>query len=333
MLQRPVADGEKDGAEGGAFFCELVGEAGGAGGGGDVADDAAGLETAEAVAEDIGGDALRGGGEVPEAGVAEEEIADDEEGPAIAKDIEGARDGAVGAARGGQGAGFLCGHGGVWRASACESKVFSIVFCKYGGRVALMSTIQESVIEPKLAPPGAGLPVVELMIGRMLATVGRRMGTRESFTAQFEGERGRVRGLIEGLSPEMGGRRVLIKRPAGMEDSSRYWSVWMTLDHLRIIHVAMARIIKGLGNGTPPPGQASTAAVKPSVDVDERVKGAYEASCDELLAAAAAVKNLETAARYEHPWFGPMDAKGWYGLAGTHLKIHRVQIERIIAAF
>ena len=42
------------------------------------------------------------------------------------------------------------------------------------------------------------------------------------------------------------GRRVLIRRPPGLEDSSRYWSAFMTLEHLRIVHREMVRIIDAL---------------------------------------------------------------------------------------
>jgi hypothetical protein len=35
--------------------------------------------------------------------------------------------------------------------------------------------------------------------------------------------------------------------------------------------------------------------------------------------------------RFVHPWFEPMDAHGWHALAAGHLRIHRVQIERICA--
>lgn len=35
--------------------------------------------------------------------------------------------------------------------------------------------------------------------------------------------------------------------------------------------------------------------------------------------------------RFLHPWFGPVDAADWHALAGTHLGIHRKQIERIVA--
>jgi hypothetical protein len=115
-----------------------------------------------------------------------------------------------------------------------------------------------------------------------------------------------------------------------MEDSSRDWSVWMTLDHLRIVNREMARVIHDLTHGRPPEGKASTANVKPSPDAPAAVAGEYEAACDELMATVAAAPDLKTALRHAHPWFGPLDAAGWHVLAGGHMGIHRVQIERIL---
>ena len=184
--------------------------------------------------------------------------------------------------------------------------------------------------EPQLAPPGAGLPKIELFIGRLMFAAQRITGNRESFNARFQQERGTIRQLLHPLDPDSAARRVLIKRPPGLEDSSRYWSVWMTLDHLRIIHGSMIRIIGALAKGVKPPGKASTAAVKPSPQVTGTVVAEYEKSCDDLLAKVAAVGNLKTSLRYAHPWFGPLDAAGWHALASNHMGIHRVQIERII---
>ncbi len=42
------------------------------------------------------------------------------------------------------------------------------------------------------------------------------------------------------------------------------------------------------------------------------------------------ISDFKTKLRFAHPWFGPMDAYGWHGLAGGHMNIHRIQIERII---
>ena len=183
---------------------------------------------------------------------------------------------------------------------------------------------------PHLQPPGAGLPRPELLVARVLLAFTRWRGNRETFTARFKRERTAVRRQIEGLDAVAGARRVLIRRVPGMEDSSRFWSVWMTLDHLRMVHVAFARVIESLAAGVVPEKAASTAAVKPDPAADAGIVPVYEASCDALVAAAA-VSDLKTKARYVHPWFGPLDAEGWYALAGVHLGIHREQIRRILA--
>jgi hypothetical protein len=42
-------------------------------------------------------------------------------------------------------------------------------------------------------------------------------------------------------------------------------------------------------------------------------------------------KVLETAALYAHPWFGRLNASEWYAMAGVHMGLHRVQLEKIVA--
>jgi hypothetical protein len=130
---------------------------------------------------------------------------------------------------------------------------------------------------------------------------------------------------------ESGGRRILIRRARGLEDSSRYWSMWMVLDHLRIVNSDITRVIASLAKDVVPPGKASTARVKPSPDATASALKEHEDACDKLLSTVAGVANLKTAARYVHPWFGPLDAAGWHALAAGHMGIHRVQMERILA--
>ena len=116
-----------------------------------------------------------------------------------------------------------------------------------------------------------------------------------------------------------------------MEDSSRFWSIWMTLDHLRIVHFGIARTMTLLLAGKTPPGKVDTAAVKPSPEVTASVVDEFEQSCDALLKVASEAPDLHTQLRHAHPWFGPLDAFGWLGLAASHFAIHRRQIERIAA--
>lgn len=188
-----------------------------------------------------------------------------------------------------------------------------------------------SPIDPKLAPPGAGLPTVELFIGRLIFALNRWTTNRERATARFQREREAIRSLVSSCNAEVGKKRVLIARPQGLEDSSRFWSVWMTLDHLRIVHHSLVRVIGALTHGVVPPGRASTADVKPSPDATQAVVAEYEASCEALLATVAEAPDWHTRVRYAHPWFGPLNAAGWHALSGGHLRIHRVQVERILA--
>ncbi|MGL4398970.1 MAG: DinB family protein [Luteolibacter sp.] len=184
--------------------------------------------------------------------------------------------------------------------------------------------------QPQLAAPGAGLPFPENLIARLLLGVKRSTGSPPSFTAKFVSERGLIHALISNKGDAALSTRVLIARPKGLEDSSRYWSVWMTLDHLRIVHHAFIGILESLSNEQVPEGEASTAAVKPDERATATVVTEYEKSCDALLTTIGRIRNFKTQAKFPHPWFGPMDAHGWLALSGGHMAIHRTQIERIL---
>jgi len=182
---------------------------------------------------------------------------------------------------------------------------------------------------PQLAAPGAGLPLPELLIGRVMFFLYRHRGGRESHADLFRHERDAILELVAACPPAARGERVLIERLRGLEDSSRHWSVWMTLDHLRICNEAFGSVIQALAAGSPPAEKASTAAVKPSPRAGADCEESFRRSCDDFLAVAAAVPDLRTRARYEHPWFGAMDAAAWHALNGLHLRIHHRQIARI----
>jgi uncharacterized damage-inducible protein DinB len=182
----------------------------------------------------------------------------------------------------------------------------------------------------KLAAPGAGLPGIELQIARVLFALRAWTHDRPRIDALFQKERAVVAELVRTCPAGRLGERVLIPRPRGLEDSSRHWSVLMTLEHLRLVNLVCAAVIRDLSEGRVPAGKASTADVKPSPDVTEAVISAYEASCDEVLAAVASAKDLDDPARFPHPWFGPLSARRWHVLAAVHLAIHRAQLEAIL---
>jgi len=185
--------------------------------------------------------------------------------------------------------------------------------------------------EPALAPRGAGLPTPELFAARLLFRWRRLWTNRAGFQALFARERDILLGLARALEPAQAAQRVLIPRLRGMEDSSRYWSVWMTLDHLRIVNRGCTGVMRILAQGKVPDRVASTAAVKPSPQVDPSVIETFIEGCGDFLETSDGIADHRTRVRHAHPWFGPLDVAGWHAMAGFHMQLHRRQVERIIA--
>lgn len=209
---------------------------------------------------------------------------------------------------------------------------FEIYFtCKtqVKGNLGVMSTS----FEPRLDMPGAGLPGPELLIARRLFGLRCRFGNRDKFVAKFVRERDLLRNLIEQVPEERRSERVLIRRLRGLEDSSRHWSLWMTLDHLRIVNLAIGEAMVELVAGRMPAGRVSTADVKPDPGASAEVEALHEEACDRFLGIVEKHSELKTGAKYDHPWFGPLDAFGWLALASMHMGIHRAQAEAIIDGF
>lgn len=184
--------------------------------------------------------------------------------------------------------------------------------------------------EPTLDAPGAGLPAAELFVARNLFAMKCKMGNREAFIDGFRDERNQIRDLIKSCPLAQRDERVLIPRLRGLEDSSRHYSVWMTLDHLRMTNDAFAFFITELTQGRVPDMVVSTASVKPDPRVTEAIEADYEKSCNALLDTLKTAPDLKTEAEFTHPWFGPLNAYRWLALASIHMGIHRAQIATII---
>ena len=154
--------------------------------------------------------------------------------------------------------------------------------------------------------------------------------SRRRASELFRAEADRILALARSFDPADAARPVLIPRIAGLEDSSRYWSVCMTLEHLVIVDTAIAGVVGALAAGVVPPGTASTAALKPSPSADVGAIDRFEAVASDYLARTGALADLRSTVRYRHPWFGPLTALGWHRLAAAHHRIHRKQVERIV---
>jgi hypothetical protein len=146
----------------------------------------------------------------------------------------------------------------------------------------------------------------------------------------FAAEGRRVLELARRLPEAALGERVRIRRFPGIEDSSREWSVLMVVEHLLITGPAILALARRLLDGLPGGDEVSIAAVKPKGDrvvdlLDEyaRFLADYDTAMESL--------DVRPTGGHPHPWFGPLDAARWLKLNAVHQRIHRRQVEKIIA--
>lgn len=186
------------------------------------------------------------------------------------------------------------------------------------------------VAEPPLAPPGAGLPKLELWLARLIFRRACRRTSVEEALSGIESEEAAILATVAGLTPVDAGKRVLIGRLRGMEDSSRNWSVYMTLDHLRIVNSGVAGLLSLLLAGRRPEQVVGTADVKPSLMVGPEVVAAFCEANAAVRTAVSGDRSFSSSVRQPHPWFGPLEAAEWLVLVPFHMRLHRRQIERIV---
>ena len=186
---------------------------------------------------------------------------------------------------------------------------------------------------PKLAPPGAGLPLIESWIVRLLGrTMIRKKYSRETALDDIERTTQRLLDKTAGLSPEQLVTPKLIPRLRGLEDSSRFWSPSMVLEHLYITARGTTQFIILLSNGRHPDKAVRTAAVKPSgrdpVEVREDFRALHGGLRQQLAQEAGSQWDGPT---HAHPWFGPLTAADWLCMMATHMLLHEKQLDLIIA--
>jgi hypothetical protein len=182
---------------------------------------------------------------------------------------------------------------------------------------------------PKLQPPGAGLPAFELAwlgAGFRLACA---MLPRQAAMQLFKREGEKILSLARSTSAKQGIVPVLIERITGIEDSSRYWSVFMVLDHLRIVNEGITLIIEDLSHDRPFSQEVRIQDVKPSPESGPEVIKRYIQSVSAYAGTIHRLGKFSNRIRHPHPWFGPMTPGDWHCLAGIHHFVHRRQIVRI----
>lgn len=187
---------------------------------------------------------------------------------------------------------------------------------------------------PQLAPPGAGLPWFEAFVTRWF---GRRMFLArfdwQSAQAAIARRSSRLAREAVAMDERAFTQQVLIKHLRGLEDSSRYWSPEMVLEHLVITGEMFTGFILALSNGRPVTDRRGIADIKPrgglGRDVLTKFIQIHEALPERLAKEAGPLRDGPT---HLHPWFGKLTATEWLSLTAVHLGLHEKQWRAIRAA-
>ena len=188
-------------------------------------------------------------------------------------------------------------------------------------------------IQSSLAPPGAGLPVTQALLLRHLAFPAFCLTTSwDKAQLRFQVEGRRVLRLVDPLSSEELQRRVLVDAPIGIEDSSRYWSPAMLLEHLIEVGSRVAVGIVELTHHAPVSVKADIADVKPHGGKIGPIVEDFRQFLDDYdRMVAEDAGDRRSKATHPHPWFGKLTAHQWTCLGALHQSVHRKQLERIVA--
>ena len=196
----------------------------------------------------------------------------------------------------------------------------------------MADTRTDAEIQASLQRPGAGVPPHHKFLMRYIVrplVAGKSNWDKDSET--FGRVAGRIIKDYESLSEAQRTKRVLVPPQFGLEDSSRYWSAAMLLEHMLIVTQGIASLVVPLSKGIVPDYEVEMARVKPQGEMtaqDALTKfRAYSATAMAELDKSVGDRNAKAALL--HPWFGPFTARQWHWLMTAHAVIHLNQLRAI----
>jgi len=125
-------------------------------------------------------------------------------------------------------------------------------------------------------------------------------------------------------------RQVLIPRVTGIEDSSRFWSGAMVLEHLTIVGRRVTPLLVEIAQGRDLPWVLRTQDVKPRGGLARaQAVSDFKAMARDYLAWARSTP-ISSRTRHEHPFFGKLNCRQWVAFMTLHHMVHLPQMKAIV---
>lgn len=180
------------------------------------------------------------------------------------------------------------------------------------------------------ATTSAGLPWYERRAADLALRVYASFASPAAILRSFRSDALQARTLAQGISETQGRARIPIPRFPGIEDSSRVWSVYMTLDHLVMVNTAIMALIHAICVDHNHGAEIRIEDIMPHADAGPDRIQALEVAVERYTDVVERLGPLRSRERHPHPWFGDLTARQWHALAAIHNRTHRAQIEKIL---
>jgi len=187
----------------------------------------------------------------------------------------------------------------------------------------------EVVIDESLDAPGAGLAWhKEKLIQYLVVPVLPIIFNWDRGLLNLQSQISQIVDLVKDLDEVTLSKQVLVPPMFALEDSSRFWSINMVVEHLVIVNLGTYEIIDMLSQENEVERVLGTEKVKPFKNTNHTKNLiVFEKAYSRLIRKNSKQTSVTTK---EHPWFGSFTNKQWHAFIGIHNKVHKKQIQMIL---
>lgn len=193
--------------------------------------------------------------------------------------------------------------------------------------------LQDAEAAKNLAPSGTPMPLgFRLMLRYFVGPMVAGRANWEKAVKGFDVVNAKILAEAAKLSDEEMNTRVLVPSQYGLEESSRYWSAAMVLEHIVIVGSGIKGIVISLSNGTVPDYKVELSRVKPrGKGTPQQAIADFKQFADTAQGEIAGqLGSKDSKAALDHPWFGKFNTRQWHWLLSAHSVIHLQQVRAIV---
>jgi hypothetical protein len=134
---------------------------------------------------------------------------------------------------------------------------------------------------------------------------------------------------VDAVDFDYAGIEVEVPRLFGLPEEWRKWTLFMVLDHLEKFQRAALELVSHLAEDRQPLVAMRLEDLTPEEDASADIAGRFAETARRFQRELVQMLPIRTVREFEHPLFGPLNAKQWIACSLSHHKIHRRHAHKI----